>query len=97
LEGFEGGREAARQIVTMSRSYLKLSPSTRLLVQVYGNVLGLGYALLQCGMIFKQETFHEFVNGFNSVDELVTFINVGRGKELTDSKINGTPLPGAFR
>ena len=40
-------------------------------------------------MISRQEIFHEFVNGFNSLDELVTFINVGRGKELTDSKING--------
>ena len=79
----------------MSRSFLKLLPSTRLLVQVYGNVLGLGYALFQSGMISKQETFHDFVNGFNSVDELVTFINVGRGKELTDSKINGTLIPGA--
>jgi hypothetical protein len=30
------------------------------------------------------------VNGFNTVDELATYVNVGRGKELTDSKINGT-------
>ena len=90
MEGYEGGREAARQVVTLSRSCLKLSPSTRLLVQVFANVSGLGYILMQFGLISKQEIFHEFVNGFNSVDELVTFINVGRGKELTDSKINGT-------
>lgn len=90
VEGYEGGREAARQVVTLSRSCLKLSPSTRLLVQVFANVGGVAYTLVQVGMISKQEIFHEFVNGFNSLDELVTFINVGRGKELTDSKINGT-------
>jgi len=43
----------------------------------------------QSGLISKPEIFHDFVNGFNSVEELVTFINVGRGKELTDSKISG--------
>jgi hypothetical protein len=37
----------------------------------------------------KLEVFHEFVNGFQSVDDLVFFTNVGRGKELTDSKIKG--------
>jgi hypothetical protein len=46
---------------------------------------------MQQNLISKPETFYEFVNGFNSVDDLVTFTNVGRGKELTDSKINGIP------
>jgi len=32
------------------------------------------------------------MNGFNSVDDLVTFTNVGRGKELADTKIKGWTL-----
>ena len=90
MEGFEGGRDAARQVVTLSRSCLKLSPSTRLHVQVFANISGLGYTMSQSGLISRPEIFHDFVNGFNSVEELVTFINVGRGKELTDSKISGS-------
>jgi hypothetical protein len=75
--------------MTLSRSRVLLSQSTKLIVHVFANVSGLAFSLAQSMIIPKQETFHEFVNGFNSVDEMVTFVNVGRGKELTDSKING--------
>jgi hypothetical protein len=77
--------------MTLSRSRVLLSQSTKLIVHVFANVSGLAFSLAQSMIISKQETFHEFVNGFNSVDEMVTFVNVGRGKELTHSKINGTP------
>jgi len=47
--------------------------------------------LFQQKIIPKVESFHNFIDGFNSVDELVLFTNIGHGKELTDSKIKGTP------
>jgi hypothetical protein len=73
----------------LSRSGLNLSQNTKLIVHVFANVSGVASSLAQSMIISKQETFHEFVNGFNTVDEMVTFTSVGRGKELTDSKING--------
>ena len=64
--------------------------STKLLIHVFANTPGLGLVLAQATLITKPDILNEFVNGFNSLDELVTFVNVGKGKELTDSKINGT-------
>lgn len=86
----EGGREAARQLLTLSRQSLNLTRSTKILIHVFANVTSLATSLCQSGILSKADTFHEFVNGFNSIGELVTFVDVGPGKELTDSKINGT-------
>ena len=66
-----------------------MGPTTRLFIHVFANVTSLALVLTQTTIIPKVDVFHEFVNGFNSVDELITFVNVGRGKDLTDSKING--------
>lgn len=60
-----------------------------MVVHVFANVPSLAATLVQSGLILKMEIFHEFVNGFNSVGDLVTFVDVGRGKELADSKVNG--------
>lgn len=56
---------------------------------VFANATMLAPVLLQHNIVPKTESFYEFINGFNSVDELVIFTNVGRGKELTDTKIKG--------
>jgi hypothetical protein len=53
-------------------------------------VTSLAFVLTQSNIIEKTDVLYDFVNGFNTVDELATYVNVGRGKELTDSKINGT-------
>jgi len=65
---------------------------TKLVIHVVGNVFGLADIFLNAGMISTPGTFHEFVHGFNSFDELVTFVNVGaiaNGVNLTYSKIQG--------
>lgn len=67
-----------------------MSQNTKLIVHVFGNVSRLAAFLAQSMIISKQETFHDFVNGFNTVDEMVIFTSIGRGKELTESKIDGT-------
>jgi hypothetical protein len=64
--------------------------STKIWILVFANATMLAPVLLQHNIIPKIELFYEFINGFNSVDELVTFTNVGHGKELTDTKIKGT-------
>ena len=88
--GFDGGKEAARQLVMMSYKSINTPQSTKLMVHMFANVVGLGNTLSQSHVISKPEIFHDFVDGFNSVDELITFINVGPGKELAELKINGT-------
>jgi hypothetical protein len=88
-QGFNGGREAAAQLLNLSKKGLSLTQSTKVLIHVFANVTGLALTLAQCGIIPKAEIFHEFVNGFNTVDELITFVNVCHSKELTDSKVNG--------
>ena len=97
--GFDGGREAARQLVTQSYKGLKISQPVQMVVHVFADVTSLATTLVQSVIISRQEIFQEFVNGFNSVGDLVTFVDVGRGKELADLKINGirTLDPGSFR
>ena len=90
MQGFDGGREAAFELLNNARETLGAPGSTKLFVHVFANATGLAIALTQSGIIPKVDIFHDFVNGFNTVDDLVTYVNVGRGKELTDSKINGT-------
>jgi hypothetical protein len=87
--GFDGGKEAARQLVMMSYKSINTPQSTKLMVHVFANVAGLGAALSQSNIISRPEIFNDFVDGFNSVDELITFINVGSGRELSELKING--------
>ena len=65
-DGYEGGREAAHQLLTLSRTWLKLPQSTKLLVHVFANVNGLAIVLSQFGVISKPETLYEFVNGFKN-------------------------------
>jgi hypothetical protein len=89
-QGFDGGREAARQLHAQSYKTLNLTHATQLLIHVFANVTDLSFTLFLSGILPKPEVFQDFVNGFNSVGELITFVNVGRGKEFTDSKINGT-------
>lgn len=79
------------ELITWTRHALDIKTvEIKIWIQVFANVTMLAPVLLQHNIVPKIELFYEFVNGFNSVDELVTFTNVGRGKELTDTKIKGT-------
>lgn len=89
-QGFEGGGRAVRELITMTRQILT-SKTDKIWIFVFANATSLAPVLQQRNIIPKTDIFYDFINGFNSVDELVTFTNVGRGKELTDSKIKGRP------
>ena len=65
------------------------SKDSKVWIFVFANASSLAPVLARQNLISKPELFYDFMNGFNSVDDLVTFTNVGRGKELTDTKING--------
>ena len=82
----------AHKLITWTRHALDSNTIaiTKVWILVFANATMLAPVLLQHNIVPKIESFYEFINGFNSVDELVTFTNVGRGKELTDTKINGT-------
>ena len=63
------------------------------MVSVFANVCTLANTLYQAAIVPKADVLSEFVNGFNCFDEMVTFVNIGRVKDLVDSKIDGTVLP----
>lgn len=65
------------------------SKTDKVWISVFANATNLAPVLQQSQIIPKIDTFFDFINGFNSIDDLVTFTNVGRGKELTDTKIKG--------
>jgi hypothetical protein len=82
-----------RELISHTRKVIpSLASSAKLLIHVFANATSLAPTLVQHEVISHPNVLHEFINGFNSVDELATFVNVGRGKELTDTKINGTLL-----
>lgn len=76
------------ELITMTRQILN-SKTDKIWILVFANATSLAPVLQQYNIIPKIDTFLDFINGFNSVDDLVTFTNVGRGKELTDTKIKG--------
>jgi hypothetical protein len=94
VQGTEGGRNAARELISYTRKEISATSagttSINICIHIFANATNLAPALVQYNIISKTDIFHEFMNGFNSVDPLVTFVNVGRGKELTDTKVNGS-------
>ena len=66
-----------------------MTSTTNVWISVLANTTALAQILVQHKIIPSVNVFNDFINGFNTVDELVTFTNVGRGKELVDSKIKG--------
>jgi len=69
---------------------LGLSLSTRVLVHIFAQYSILAALLVQAGIVNRPDAFAEFVAGFNSKEELCTFVDVGKAKSAISSKINGT-------
>jgi hypothetical protein len=61
---------------------------TKLAIHVFANVTALADVLNKYG-ISSAERLYDFVDGFNSVSELVTFSNIGHKKGITELKIIG--------
>ena len=75
-------------LITQTRKALG-STTDKVWIFAFASATRLSAVLLQQNIIPKIDTFHDFIHGFNSVHERVTFTNVGRGKELADTKIKG--------
>jgi hypothetical protein len=90
-DGFDGGRKAAQFIISnVTKEFGDQYPSAKIWITVFANVEGLSSALGRQGHITRPIAFHEFVKGFNDAAELVSFVDVGYGKELADVKIKST-------
>lgn len=87
--GFEGGEEAASALVALVSKRLGLSHSTRVLVHVFAQCPVLANLLGHAGIISRPDAFTDFVAGFNSKEELCSFVDVGKAKDATFSKIEG--------
>ena len=72
---------------------LGLSLSTKVLVHIFAQYSILAALLVQAGIVNRPDAFAEFVAGFNSKEELCTFVDVGKVKSAISSKINGTIFP----
>jgi hypothetical protein len=89
-QGFAGGRKAACEIISNIRNGIGTQfPSAKIWISVFANATGLGPVLFHHNYIPALGVLDDFISGFNDIDDLVTFVNVGRGKELTDTKLNG--------
>jgi hypothetical protein len=83
----------AYELITRTRKLISeynLAASTKVLISVFANATRLAPVLVQHKIIPTPDVLHDFINGFNAAGELVVFVNVGHGKELSDSKITGT-------
>jgi hypothetical protein len=89
--GEQGGRQASRLLKTYVLKHLQdiLPPSTKIVIRVYANLIGLSKAYREAGFLQTNAVFEAFVNGFNKEDALCDFVNAGDGKECADEKIKG--------
>ncbi|KAM7186239.1 hypothetical protein V8F33_011937 [Rhypophila sp. PSN 637] len=97
-QGEQGGKTAGDMLYDGIKKYLQTDGElwrlgiTKIMVQVYLNVDGLGRALQNAGLVRSQHTDPSrqltlFGRGFNKAQMLFSFIDVGREKEAADHKI----------
>jgi hypothetical protein len=88
VRGFEGGREASRQLIAISHNCLSLSQYTKMTIHVFADLNNLAATLNQADIIRSEDVFFDFVGGFESVGEMSNFIHVTSG---ADQKIKSIP------
>ncbi|KAK4210707.1 hypothetical protein QBC37DRAFT_447729 [Rhypophila decipiens] len=97
-QGEKGGKIAGDKLYLGIKNYLESDGElwrlgiTKIMVQVYLNVDGLGRALQNAGLLDSHHTDPSrqltlFGRGFNKAQMLFSFIDVGREKEAADHKI----------
>jgi len=72
------------------REFGQQYPSAQIWITVFANVDGLASTLSRQSSITSMASFRDFVKGFNDAAGLVSFVDVGYGKELADVKIRST-------
>jgi hypothetical protein len=91
--GEKGGEEAADDLMAKVReyvsSYVTDSQNIRVMVKCYANLTGLAQAYMKRSKKTAANNFNQLVVGFTRRYDLFDFVDVGAGKEETDSKIRG--------
>jgi hypothetical protein len=90
-----GGAEAAQQLLSDVKSYVKANPSKdistdfEVMVNVYANKKGLAKTLTEAGYLSGEAELEGFFRQFNQSQPLFHFIDCGYGKESADAKLRG--------
>lgn len=90
-----GGAEAAQQLLSDVKSYVKANPSKdistdfEVMVNVYANKKGLAKTLTEAGYLSGEAELESFFRQFNQSQPLFHFIDCGYGKESADAKLRG--------
>jgi hypothetical protein len=90
-----GGAEAAQQLLSDVKTYVKANPSKdistdfEVMVNVYANKKGLAKTLTEAGYLSGEAELEGFFRQFNQSQPLFHFIDCGYGKESADAKLRG--------
>ena len=90
-----GGAEAAQQLLSDVKTYVKANPSKdistdfEVMVNVYANKKGLAKTLAEAGYLSGEAELESFFRQFNQSQPLFHFIDCGYGKESADAKLRG--------
>ena len=90
-----GGAEAAQQLLSDVKTYVKANPSKdistdfEVMVNVYANKKGLAKTLTEAGYLSGEAELESFFRQFNQSQPLFHFIDCGYGKESADAKLRG--------
>jgi hypothetical protein len=90
-----GGAEAAQQLLSDVKTYVKANPSKdisvdfEVMVNVYANKKGLAKTLTEAGYLSAEAELESFFRQFNQSQPLFHFIDCGYGKESADAKLRG--------
>ena len=93
-KGETGGKEAAGQLWTAVRDYVRLnmpdlSSDYKIVTRLYANLKGLGETFRKAGIVEDSSIVENFARGLTGSKQLFDFVDVGSGKDRADEKISG--------
>ncbi|KAK6434593.1 hypothetical protein LTR95_009222 [Oleoguttula sp. CCFEE 5521] len=92
--GVAGGTEAAAALRNVIKTQLiqakRFEEHWDIFIRGYMNADGLARTYRRCGIVAGEDTFRDFVRGFNKAISLVELIDAGDDKEAADTRIQKT-------
>ncbi|OQO12603.1 hypothetical protein B0A48_02065 [Cryoendolithus antarcticus] len=92
--GVAGGSEAAAALRDVIKTQLlqakRFKQDWDICIRAYMNADGLARTYRRCGIVAGEDTFRDFVRGFNKAMSLVELIDAGDDKEAADTRIQKT-------
>lgn len=94
-KGIDGGKQAAYALRTaILKECHSLAGEVEVIARVVANLSGLAKAMRNDGSLDHESRLKDFTLGFSQGMASFDFIDVGYGKERTDTKIKGKSKPG---